>query len=64
MKVYVRDKFGSFMTCQQIQDGWRCGFCMRGIIVPKKGYQCKVCKCRVSQVIAAQAGPFGIEVKD
>lgn len=49
--VHVRNKDGLFAKCRLMKNGtWKCGFCMRGRINPVKGYQCKVCKCRVSQV--------------
>ena len=60
--VHVRNKDGLFSKCKPLKNGtWKCGFCLRGLINPIKGYQCKVCKCRVSQVVAFSIGPFGIQ---
>lgn len=55
MRVIVKDKLcrgGEFYECQQTPRGHKCGRCRRGIVGANKNDPCRVCGCRVAQVVA------------
>lgn len=55
LRVIVKDKLtrgGAFFECALTPRGYRCGRCNRGVVRAKKLDLCKVCGCRVAQVIS------------
>lgn len=54
MKVIVKDKIGrggEFYECQPTPGGFKCGRCLRGVVAAREGAQCRVCGCRVAQIV-------------
>ena len=42
-----RKRAGGWFVCRFDLKGWRCGFCLRGLIVPRLHSQCRVCGATV-----------------
>ena len=54
MRVVVKGKIsrgGCFYECQLTPRGYKCGRCLRGIVVARQNDLCRVCGCRVAQVV-------------
>lgn len=50
-------------VCMALPDRWECGRCLRGIIVPKPGYKCKVCGARVVRVPEVPGALVSVQVE-
>lgn len=40
----------AFYMCLAGKTGWKCGKCLRGLVNPRVGSRCKVCKARVVEI--------------
>lgn len=54
-------KGGSDWVCRLDAKGWKCGRCLRGLVAPKTGSVCRVCRAKVRMMVVVRAADSGRE---